>query len=179
MGGKLRRMFDDDDVDDEDDPLLKQFHKYVSEFESREDSLLFDLMPKAGVSLPAPGELDEAQLSTKLWEVIHSLAVYRVFLHNTDHLSDRDLYTYLWEDQLREPMTLMPENSDFSCHIDVLGSGREEDMKLRLKYYADDLERQQWLEDWPQDPLPESEKPPYDRDRRLPRSEMRDGDEIM
>lgn len=174
----------DDEVDflDEDDPILEEFHKHVAEYESREAGSLFDLLPKSGVSLPAPDEMEEAQLFAKLWDVIHALAVYRVFLHNTDHLSDRELYTYLWEDQLREPMVLLPENSSYSCHIDVIGSGSEEHTNLWLKYYADKVERQRWLEEWPewpQDPLPEPEKPLYDRDRRLPRSEVRDGDEIM
>lgn len=49
----------------------------------------------------------------------------------------------------------------------------------RGKYYADEVERHRWLEEWPEDPLPEPEKPLYDRDRRLPHSEMRDGDEVM
>ena len=170
---------DEDDFLDDEDPLLEEFHKHVAEYESREAGLLFDLLPKSGVSLPAPDELDNTQLSDKLWDVIHALAVYRVFLHNTDHLSDRELYTYLWEDQLREPMVLMPENSAYSCHIDTLGSGSEEHMTLWLKYYANEVERQRWLEDWPQDPLPEPAKPLYDRDRRLPASEVRDSDEIM
>lgn len=170
---------DNDDFDDEDDPLIEQFHRQVAEYESREPGSLFHLLPKSGVSLPASDELDDDQLSVKLWEVIHALAVYRVFLHNTDHLSDRELYAFLWEDQLREPMVLMPENSAYSCHIDVLGSGSEEDMNLWLKYYADEMERHQWLEQWPDDPLPEPEKPLYDRDHRLPHSEIRDGDEIM
>lgn len=167
------------DDDDEDDSVVEQFHRYVAEYEAREPGSLFDLLPSSGVSLPAPDELDDGQLSAKLWEVIHALAVYRVFLHNTDHLSDRELYTYLWEDQLREPMVLMPENPAYSCHIDILGSGSEEDMTLWLKYYANEVERQRWLEEWPKDPLPEPEKPLYDRDRRLPHSEMRDGDEVM
>ena len=171
---------DDADVDlDKDDPLLEQFHRHIAEYEAREPGSLFELLPGSGVSLPAPDELDDAQLSAKLWDVIHALAVYRVFLHHTDHLSDRELYTYLWEDQLREPMVLMPENSNYSCHIDVIGSGSEEHMNLWLKYYADEVERQRWLEEWPEDPLPEPEKPLYDRDRRLPHSEMRDGDEVM
>jgi hypothetical protein len=169
----------EDEFDDEEDPPLEQFHRSVAEYESRELGSLFDLLPKSGVSLPEPDELDDGQLTAKLWKVIYALAVYRVFLHQTDHLSDRELYTFLWKDQLQVPMVLMPENSDFSCHIDVLGSGSEEDTDLWLKYYADEVERQRWLEEWPQDPLPEPTKPLYSRAGRLPHSDTRDGNEIM
>lgn len=146
---------------------------------SRERPVCCSTCCRSLASLFPPDELDDTQLSAKLWDVIHALAVHRVFLHNTDHLSDRELYAYLWEDELREPMVLMPENSAYSCHIDILGSGSEEHMTLWLKYYANEVERQRWLEEWPQDPLPEPAKPLYDRDRRLPTSEVRDSDEIM
>lgn len=109
----------------------------------------------------------------KLWDVIHGLAQLGAFLHHTDHLSDRDLYIYLWTDALRESTVLMPENPACSWHIDPVGSGSEEDIRLYLKYYASNRERRDWLKDWPTDPMPGREKPPYDRDRRLPVAEGR------
>ena len=42
-------------------------------------------------------------------------------------------------------------------------------MLLYLKYYADDDFRRQWHNDWPSDPIPAHEDPPYDRDRLLPK----------
>ena len=33
---------------------------------------------------------------------------------------------------------VMPDNPDFAYHIDIIGSGSEEDMSLYLRYYADD-----------------------------------------
>lgn len=157
----------------EDDDLHDQFLKYVAAYEEREPSSLFDLLPPSGISLPPPEELMDEEIGRKLWEVIHGLAQFGTFLHNTDHLSDRELYTYLWSDALREPAVLMPENPSYACHIDLVGSGSEEDIHLYLKYYASNRDRRGWLKDWPTDPIPAREKPPYDRDRRLPRAEGR------
>lgn len=159
-------------IDDPED-LHDLFLKNVAAYEEREPSTLFDLLPQSGISLPSPGELDDEEIGRKLWDVIHGLAQFGTFLHNTDHLSDRDLYIYLWSDALREPAVLMPENPDYAYHIDLVGSGSEEHVHLYMKYYASEKERRQWLKDWPDDPMPDREKPPYDRDRRLPRAEGR------
>jgi hypothetical protein len=158
---------------DEPDDLHDQFLKYVAAYEEREPSTLFELLPESGISLPPPEELDEEEIGRKLWEVIHGLTLFGTFLHNTDHLSDRELYTYLWSEALREPAVLMPENAAYSCHLDPIGSGSEEDTHLFMKYYASPRERRAWLKDWPDDKLPDPERPPHDRDRRLPLAETR------
>ena len=43
-------------------------------------------------------------------------------------------------------------------------------MRERIKrtYYADDMERDHWSGEWPEEHMPAQAKPPYDRDRRLP-----------
>jgi hypothetical protein len=51
----------------------------------------------------------------------------------------------------------------------MLGGCSEEDNRLYLKYYADDASRKQWHRDFPDDPLPAHQDPPYDRDRLLPK----------
>lgn len=169
-----------DDFDDADDmdEIREQFWNYVEAYENTEPRSLFTLLPETGVSLPPPDELDDAQLTAKLWEVIHGLTLVGTYLHNTDHLSDRELYTELWRDLLREPAVLMPDDPAFAYHLDMIGSGSEEDMHLYMKYYASEKERRDWLKDWPDDVLPDPEKPPYDRDRRLPRAEDRREDPV-
>jgi hypothetical protein len=124
----------------------------------------------AGVELPVPESIDDRQLATKLSEVIDGLARMRVFLSQTDHLSDRELYTLLWGDTLREPVKNMPLDESSAWHIDLLGGGGEEDTRLYMKYYADEETRRRWLVDFPDDEMPLREEPPYDRDRHLPQA---------
>jgi hypothetical protein len=164
-----------------DDPkdLKEAFYDYVAAYESREPRSLLDVLAESGVILPPPEELDDAQINAKLWELIQGLSLVGTFLHNTDHLSDRELYTELWNEELREPTVLMPEDTAFACHIDMVGSGSPEHLNLYLKYYADERARQSWREDWPEDEIPEHEEPPYDRDRRLPQREFRKDGPVM
>ncbi|HKI02461.1 MAG TPA: hypothetical protein VKK31_10805 [Thermoanaerobaculia bacterium] len=164
---------------DEEKDLENQFQDYIDAFESAEARPLSFVLPQAGVALPSPDELDDSQLSDKLWEVINALALHGAFLHNTNHLSDRELYTELWTEILPEPTVLMPENLAFGHHIDMVGSGSEDDTNLYMKYYADEEWRRKWLEEWPDDRLPEPEDPPYDRDRFLPQREFREEGPVM
>lgn len=164
---------------DDPDDLKDEFWERVADFEDQEPRCLFDMLPQSGVSLPPPDSLDDAQVTAKLWEVINGIALLGVFLHNTNHLSDRELYVYLWSEVLREEIVLMPEIAAYACHFDLVGSGNEEDTRLYMKYYAGEEDRRRWLEEWPSYRLPEHEDPPYDRDRRLPQAEARTDGPIM
>ncbi len=148
--------------------LQKQFMEHVAAFEDAEWTTNFDQLAQGGMALPAPDDLDDAQLNAKLWEVIRGLAMLRTFLYNTDHLSDRELYEELWHQVLREESPNMPINADSACHIDLVGSGSEQDNEFYLRYYADEEDRRLWAQDWPDDVLPAHETLPYDRDRHLP-----------
>lgn len=160
--------------------ILEQFLKHVIAYEQAEQVTLVDRLIKAGVSVPSPDELDDPQLTVKLWEVIRALSLLGTYLYNTNHLSDRELYAHLWAESLREETVLFPDNPDFACHIDIVGSGSEEDILLYLKYYASEEYRQDWANRWPQDPLPEREPPAFNRDCQLPvRPDPRAADEVM
>jgi hypothetical protein len=148
--------------------LKEQFWEHVVAFEEAEWVTSFKLLEQGGMELPAPDELDDSQLTAKLWEVIRGMAMLRMFLYNTDHLSDRELYEELWHEILREENPDMPVNENSACHIDLVGSGSEEDNELYLRYYADEEDRKLWANDWPDDAMPKHETPPYDRDRHLP-----------
>jgi uncharacterized protein YaaR (DUF327 family) len=150
--------------------LEEEFLKQVLEYERAEPMTVFRLLENAGFDLPLPDCLDDAALTAKLEELIDRMASLGAYLLNTNHLSDRELYQYLYDEGLREEATLFPENPGYAYMIDLTGSGSSEDMQVYLKYYADEDFRQRWAKDWPDDPMPKHEDPPFDRDAKLPKS---------
>jgi len=156
------------EADDCPDEVSEQFWENVTAWETAADTSNFQQLTEAGVEMPPADELDDEQLHATLWKVIEALAQRRVFLSSTDHLGDRELYTLLCDDLLHEATKDLPPESGWTEHLDVLGSGSEEDTHLYLKYYADDKWRRTWAEDFPDDEIPDHEDPPYDRDRLLP-----------
>lgn len=150
--------------------LEEEFLKHILEFETAEQISLMQWLENAGLEVPAPDELGDDQLGRKLWEVINRMASLGAYLHNTDHLSDRDLYVYLYHDALSEPTVLFPENPGFVYGIDLLGSGSDEDTELYMRYFAKEEYRQSFAKDFPDFQMPPRESPPFDRDKDLPRS---------
>jgi hypothetical protein len=149
--------------------IIEQFWTNVLAYETAERTCRFMKLEDQGVKLPAPEELADEELSKKLCEVIHALARMNVFLTQTDHWSDRELYERLWGETLHEVTMDLPLDSGWTHHIDFLSSGSDEDNELYLKYYADEDYREQWRKDWPDDVIPPHEDPQYDRDSRLPK----------
>jgi len=148
--------------------ILEQFWERVVAFEKTPTTTNFAQLTEAGVELPSPRELSDEQIKEKLKSVIEGLAKLRVFLTNTNHLSDRELYERLWEETLHEE--IIPDPSpNASWTVDLVSSGSIEDEELYLKYYADELARAEWEADCPDGPIPAREDPPYDRDRNLPK----------
>ncbi len=144
------------------------FWKHVVEYEEAPWTTHFQQLERAGVSMPAPESLNDDEVTTKLWEVINKMAQMRIFLEDTDHLSDRELYTTLWGDELREETKDIMLDQDSACHYQMLSSGSDEDTYLYLKYFADEEWRKDWLKQFPDYSMPDAEDPPYDRDRLLP-----------
>jgi len=157
---------------DEEGDFEEDLYDPLAAYESAEERPLTQSLRELGIGLPRPEVLNEAEVSAKLWEVIHGLARLGVFLHSTDHLSDRELYTELWEEILPEPTVILPDDPDFAQHIDLVSSGSPEDLHLYLKHYAGEEVRQDWMKNYPEDDVPEHEDPPYDRDRHLPQREF-------
>ena len=150
--------------------MEEEFLRHVLEYETAEQISLLRLLENAGLEVPAPETLDDDALQIKLKELIDRMASVGAYVLHTNHLSDRDLYDYLYHDALREETVLFPENPSYAYMIDLTGSGGEDDNATYLKYYADEEYRRQWAHDWPDDPMPEHEEPPFDRDRFLPQS---------
>jgi hypothetical protein len=152
--------------------MEEEFLRHVLEYETAAPISLMSLLANAGLEVLAPEQLDKDTLRGKLKEIIERMASLGAYLLHTDHLSDRELYEYLYHDALREEVVLFPENPSYAYMIDLTGSGGDEDNQTYLKYYADEEHRRQWAHDWPDDPLPDHEDPPFDRDRFLPQSPL-------
>jgi hypothetical protein len=150
----------------------EEFLRHVLAYEMAEPISLFSLLENAGLEIPDPAQLNGDALAAKLREIVERMASLGAYLLHTDHLSDAELYDYLYTDGLREEAVLFPENASYSYTIDLTGSGSEEDNQLYLRYYADEEHRKQWAADWPDDSIPDHEDPPFDRDRLLPKSQF-------
>src|SRR5690349_14871401 len=152
--------------------MEEEFLRQVLEYETAEPISLFRLIENSGLQIPPADDLDDASLTVKLKEIIDRMASLGAYVLHTNHLTDRELYHYLYADGLREEAVLFPENPSYAYMIDLTGSGSDEDNQVYLKYYADEEHRRQWAHDWPDDPLPKHEEPPFDRDRFLPQSPL-------
>ena len=150
--------------------LEKTFLARVCEFEKAPWDTNFNRLIQIGIEMVPPIEFDDKGLHAKLQEMIRTLGTMRCFLEQTDHLSDREMYEWLWSDALREETPDVTQLGG-AWHISPIGSGNEEDTTLFLKYYANEKERSQWQEEFSSDALPLHCPLPYNRDRNLPRPE--------
>ena len=147
--------------------VQEHFWRNVVDFETAETTDLAKELNAIDVELPEPDDLDDVALHKALWSIIEGLARLRVFLDQTDHLSDRELYTQLLRELLPEEMPALDVDENSAWHIDVLGYDKPE---LYLKYYADEKTRESWRIDFPDDPIPPREDPPHHRDSHLPQN---------
>jgi len=150
--------------------LEEAFLTRVCDFEKASYDTNFNRLVQRGIGMAPPPELDDTRLRAKLQEVLCALGTIRCFVEHTDHLSDRELYRWLWAEALREET---PDLSQLggAWHISPIGSCDEQDIATFLKYYATEKERRRWQEECPSDPLPQHCPLPYNRDRNLPRPE--------
>lgn len=152
--------------------MEEDFLRHVLEYETAEPISLLRLLENSGLEILPPEKLDDETFNIKLKEIVERMASLGAYLLHTNHLTDRQLYEYLFHEGLREEAVLFPENPSYAYMIDLTGSGSEEDNQVYLKYYADEEHRKEWARDWPDDPVPEHEDPPFDRDRFLPQSPL-------
>ena len=78
------------------------------------------LLEQGIVSVP-PHELSSSQdLHDELWTIIEAMSKCGIYLLNTDHLTDRDLYCRLYYRILDESVRMMPPASEAAEYIDCL-----------------------------------------------------------
>lgn len=128
-----------------------------------------EILARYGYEPLPPSELTDQQLPGRLWELLYAAAARRFFFSHTNHLSDRELYTLLWEQWLDEPTEDIPLEAETNshlilCQLNARGMTPEE---ISLRYYDTEEDRASWHHEFGE-PLPPRENPPYDRDRFLP-----------
>ncbi len=128
-----------------------------------------DELQSTGPTLLPPDELTDETMGAKLWELLHNLAGSGFYVLRSDHLSDREIYTELWQRGLRDEALLPGKCRTGGWFHDFIGSGSEEDIQISLRCYDSDEERARHAIDWPDIPLPPKEPRPYNRDWRLPK----------
>ena len=142
------------------------FLRNVLAYEVAPKKLLRDTLRDSGVVVPNPEELRDEDLSGKLWEVIHGLLALGVSIDNTDHLSDRELYTLLYTDTLDDELVIGFERG---MHIDMTEyADYEESLRTYLKYYASEKERRDYAKSFPDLDIPARCEPPKRRDHLIP-----------
>ncbi len=154
--------------EDENAPpeIIEKFLRDVVRYEE-EDMGLVPVVKLPPLEFPHLDGLTDDEVHDLLWRKIHELAERRIFLEQTDHLSDRELYEVLCSPEMKECSTgVIPPNG--AVEFDILGGYSNEDIELYLKYYADEVDRAFWTDDWPEDAMPAHEDPPYSRDYLLP-----------
>lgn len=129
-------------------------------------------LERQGMFFAAPGTLQGEALATELGRLIDALVLARVFFEHTDHLSDAELYRRLWEEVLEETCPDAARTPDDMCHWDFAAAGTSGEQDW-LIYYADEDERAEWAEAFPDEVLPPHRDPPYRRDERLPGDDRR------
>jgi hypothetical protein len=171
LKNKLKDMgaFGGFDCPDLDPEMELAFLEQVAAIEAEPTTTYAHQLIGRGICLPPPDDMEEDLLSEKLWEIIHGLAGLRVFLENTGHLNDRELYEQLWKEDLNEFTWDMSHCTNGAMHLDIIGSGSEDDTRIWLSYYADDQQRKEWQDQFPDETLPPKKEPLTDRDDHLPR----------
>jgi hypothetical protein len=134
-------------------------------YEESSKRALFDVLAELRIELPRPKKMKDRELTAKLWELIHALLGQSIVLCNTDHLSDRELYTLLWNETLHKSFVRSPH---YTLYIDMTKTGDDGGMPIYLKYYATEAQRKMYSEFYPAFKMPMHVEPPCRRDHLIP-----------
>jgi len=102
--------------------------------------------------VPAANPPDD-RVSDELETLLDRLADLGVVVEFADHLTDRELYSWLMDSRhLNGHMAQLP---DSYIHMSPIGGCSNEDNQVWLTYYAADQDRDEWKTQYPDETLPD------------------------
>ena len=146
--------------------MLENFARNVLAHHQEGGPTLWDHLRRRNHEFPDPDLMSAETLARKLWELIKILSELGVYLQTTNHLSDRELYRRLYHEVLYDTHPVIDLKG--VVHVNMLDFSKEGDMLAFYRYYLEDDEKDDWFDFFPDQPIPKTSKPPYDRDRLLP-----------
>jgi hypothetical protein len=154
------------------DTVLKNLMKMIEEEDSEEEITIGEiLLERQKLKVLPLKEIPPAKVSEELNKLIHGLAGIRYYLDYSDHLSDAELYDLLVCNLLTETIRRPHPKSQSVVPVDVsrMGTPQEPYTDMQwLKFYADEFDRAEWLEN-NEGELPPRAEPQYERSLTLPR----------
>ncbi len=100
-------------------------------------------------------DLDDDTVERYLRRMVEILARYHLCLFSTNHLTDRELYHYILERVVREPLGIGPNPIGTLIHHDCCPCDAEE----WVRHYASEDEREEWAEVYGEPPPAMAEFP--------------------
>jgi hypothetical protein len=157
-----------EDADDESDRMIED----LEAIESGLEMPLYDILQQRRNFTPVPlARLKHPiDVGENLWLLLYALASIRVFIYDTNHLSDDELYAVLLHKALTDSTTILPEGSGWNCRISIceITDSHDPHQSCYLRFYADEETRQWIAAEYPDNPMPAKEEPPFERDFYLP-----------
>lgn len=147
---------------------MQESSDQIDPFDDCEKVPAEELFRRLGFNPIPPSTLDDFQLRGRLWEFIYALAGCRFYMCHSNHISDRELYTWLHDEWLKEDVPDIPPEADWNCRMDMTDFDNGTDPIIWLQYFATEEQRLEFAMEHNLKSIPAHEDPPFDRDRWLP-----------
>ena len=150
------------------DGMLNAFRSWIKQLEEAPVTTWKEELSVRGYDYEWCSADSDSVITVKLWSLLDALAGMRIFVTNTDHLSERELYELLVNVYIVKQVAQIPLDHHMACMIDIVGSEVEDNPSNWLRYYASSRERLEWARQNIGKRLPTVEKLPYSREDQLP-----------
>jgi len=141
---------------------LEYLNKLDAFLSGKEQTTLYFELEKRNWAPDHSDNLSDEAVSQALTNLIWSLKDLGVYISDTDHLSDRELYKMLL-DYCDEPNVCFPGNPNAAMHWSPIGSWDDEDMEVWLRHYATPEQRTEHAIENPGWSIPPFEPPQHPR----------------